>query len=93
MNLNADNNLDNKYIKPEEIYYSIDRFSGEFAVCENQTTGEFINIPKFLIESSARPGDIIKKENDKFIIDIEKTKKAKEEIKTLANSLFKRKNS
>lgn len=93
MNLNADNNLDNKDIKPEEIYYSIDRFSGEFAVCENQTTGEFVNIHKILIESSARPGDIIKKENDKFIIDIEKTKEAKEEIKALANSLFKRKNS
>lgn len=96
MDSNLENNLNsnnNDNIQPEEIYYSIDRFSGEFAVCENQTTGEFINIPKDLIDSSAKPGDIIKKQNDKYITDIEKTKAAKEEVKNLAASLFKRKNS
>ena len=77
----------------EEIYYSIDRFQDNFAVCENQTTGEFINIPKDLIDSSAKTGDIIKKQNNKYIIDIEKTTIAKAEIRNLATSLFKRKNS
>lgn len=77
----------------DETYYSIDRFEGNFAVCENQTTGEFINIPRILIDNSSKPGDIIKKQNNKYITDIERTTKAKEEIKNLANSLFKRKNS
>ena len=74
-------------------YYSIDRFINDFAVCENKTTGEFINIPRKLIVSSAKVGDIIYRKNNKFIIDINQTRKEQEEIKSLVTSLFKRKNS
>lgn len=74
-------------------YYSIDRFINNFAVCENKTTGEFINIPRKLIDSSAKVGDIIFRKKNKFIIDTEQTKKEQQEIKSLAKSLFKKKNS
>ena len=94
--LNEIKNFLNKNIQNNNeltTYYSIDRFINNFAVCENKTTGEFINIPKKLIDSSAKAGDIIYRKNNKFIIDKEQTQKEQEEIKSLAKSLFKRKNS
>lgn len=74
-------------------YYSIDRFINNFAVCENLTTGEFINIPKILINKKAKPGHVIikNKNSNKFTIDINKTKELQSEIQELAKSLFKRK--
>ena len=74
-------------------FYSIDRFIGNFAICENQTTGEFINIPKILIPKQSKETNILKFENNKFTIDENKTKIKKEEIKNLATSLFKRRSS
>ena len=95
--LNEIRNFLNKYNVQNNneltTYYSIDRFINNFAVCENKTTGEFINIPKKLIDSSAKAGDIIYRKNNKFIIDINQTRKEQEEIKSLVTSLFKRKNS
>ena len=74
-------------------FYSIDRFVGNFAICENQTTGEFINIPKVLIPKQSKETDILKFENNKFTIDKNQTEIKKEEIKDLATSLFKRRSS
>ena len=94
--LNEIKNFLNKNIQNNNeltTYYSIDRFINNFAICENKTTREFINIPKKLIDSSAKAGDIIYRKNNKFIIDKEQTQKEQEEIKSLAKSLFKRKNS
>ena len=73
--------------------YSIDRFEGDFAVCEDKITGEMINIPKYLLDLNCKEGDIIKFENGLFVTDIVSTQKAKEEIQNLSRSLFKRKNN
>lgn len=75
----------------EVTFYSIDRFEESFAVCENLFTGEFINIKKDLLPSDAKEGSILKFENNKYVIDYEKTAKKQEEIKNMVDSLFKRK--
>ena len=75
----------------ESILYTLDRFEGKFAICENRITGEFINVPKNLIDKNAREGDILKFSNNKYLLDEISTQKAREEIKDLAKSLFKRK--
>ena len=83
------NFLSNKNLSQNSLY-SVDRFINNFAICENLQTGEFINIPLSLLSQNVKTGDILKLKNNKFIIDKDETKKAKEEIKDLANSLFKR---
>ena len=86
------NNFNNNPLN-NNIYYSIDRFTENFAICENKESSEIINIPKILIDKNAKPGDIIKLKNNRFIVDKEKTNIEQEEVKNLVNSLFKKRNS
>ena len=79
------------YINKTKSSFSIDRFEGEFAVCENRETGEFVNIPKSELPESCKPGSILKFENGKYILDIEETKKEQENVKNMVSNLFKRK--
>ena len=71
--------------------YSIDRFEAEFAVCEDLQTGEFVNIPIHLLPKNCKKGSIINLVDNKYILDIKKTKQNQEEIRTLVNNLFKKK--
>lgn len=80
-----------KYINNENIFFTLDRFEGNFAVCENRLTGDMINIYIDLIPNTAVSGDILKVENNKIVVDIESTSKEKESIQNLARSLFKKK--
>ena len=59
----------------------IDRFEGEFAVCEIEPQ-KFVNIPKCIIPN-AKENDVINIE-----IDIDETKKRKEKINKLINKVF-----
>ena len=61
----------------------IDRFEGDFAVCETEELG-FIDIPKAALPDEAREGDVIA-----ISIDKSETDKREEKIKGLMNSLFK----
>lgn len=104
MNLEINNNFNNKsskntfseelenYIDKTNTSFSIDRFEGDFAICEDRKTQKMVNIKKSLLPIDATEGDIIKFENGKYILDIDQTKKEKEEIKNLVDNLFKRKN-
>ena len=80
------------YINKTNYSFSIDRFEGEFAVCENRETGEFVNIPKSELPEGCKPGSILKFENGKYVLDIEKTKKEQEIVKNMVSNLFKKKN-
>jgi len=60
---------------PNGTLFTLDRYEGNFVVCENRTTDEIINIPKTHIDTSAKEGDILKFENNIFKIDIAETKK------------------
>lgn len=82
----------NNYIKKTNSIFSIDRFEGDFAVCENRETGEFVNIPKSELPEDCKTGSILKFENGKYILDLEETKKEQEIVKNMVSSLFKKKN-
>ena len=82
----------NNYIEKTKTTFSVDRFEGNFAVCENRETGEFIDIPISELPENIKQGSIIKLENGNYILDIESTKKEQEEIKNLVDNLFKKKN-
>ena len=98
MNLNIENNKKNlsnnsfsnelKNQVEKTIFFSIDRFEGDFAICENKTTGEMVNIKKSLLPESSKEGDIIKFENGVYIIDKTATQNAQNEIKNMVNNLF-----
>lgn len=100
MNLNIENdnnNLNTSFSKKLEnslnkyFLFSIDRFEGDFAVCENIETNEIVNINKSLISKNCKEGDIIKLENGVYIKDEIETQNAQEEIKNMMDNLFKRK--
>lgn len=78
------------------ITYIIDRFEGEFAVCENYSENEddeiiMKNIEKKLIPDNANEGDIIVVSDDgEIYIDYEKTRIRKEKMEELRKKLTKR---
>lgn len=61
----------------------IDRFEGEYAVCE-LPNGKTADIPRAAIPDNSREGDVIV-----ITIDKSETDKRKEKIDGLMNSLFK----
>ena len=60
----------------------IDRFEGDFAVCETENL-EFVNIPKKALPENAVEGDVITVK-----IDGDETRERKKKIDGLMNSLF-----
>ncbi len=60
----------------------IDRFEGDFAVCETESL-EFVNIPKKVLPENAVEGDVITVK-----IDGDETRERKKRIDGLMNSLF-----
>jgi len=101
MELNIDNSKEkisiNSFSKElensinKELFFSIDRFEGEFAVCENKQTSEMVNIKKSLLPENCKAGDIITFKNGVYLIDKIVTQNEKNEIKTMVNNLFNRK--
>ncbi len=79
--------LSNKLEKMEEKF-TIDRFEGNVAVCENRTTGEFIEIEKEKLPNNIKEGTIIKKLNDNYIIDEKETEEVSKRIKEKMDRLW-----
>jgi len=71
------------------MYFVIDRFEGNFAVCENYDTGKFVNIDKNKLPSDSKEGDFLLFENDEYIIDVKKTDERKKYIENKLKSVFK----
>lgn len=70
------------------IHYSIDRFEGDFAVCES-SGGEFTDILISLLPAGAREGDIlVLAEDGKLMLDAEETQRRRDEILRLQADLF-----
>lgn len=65
----------------------IDRFEGDFAVCEKDDR-KMINISKENIPSNAAEGDVLIIEKDVVKIDREETLKRKKEIDELTKDLW-----
>lgn len=65
----------------------IDRFEGDYAVCENQNR-EMIDVPISKIPSNAKEGDILIDEKGSYIVDVEKTEKLRREIEKDTKNLW-----
>lgn len=65
----------------------IDRFEDNYAVCEREDM-KIINIKKSKLPSCAKEGDVLIIENNRFIIDIEKTKKLRNNIQKLTGDMW-----
>ena len=85
------NNLIKYFRENKVINLSIDRFTEDFAVCEDITNEEMINIIKELIPEKAIAGDILIIKNDILIIDKKTTRDQQKEVKSLVDQLFKSK--
>ena len=66
---------------------TIDRFEGEFAVCEKENR-QMIDIEKSKLPEIAKEGDILNIKNDIITIDFEATKKRIKEIEKLTEEFW-----
>lgn len=67
--------------------YIIDRFEGEFAVCETEKK-EFIEIHKSAIPATAKEGDTLVRENNIYRISENETAERKKRIDDKLKKLF-----
>ena len=65
----------------------IDRFEGDFAVCEDANKN-IINIKKKNLPKEAKEGSIVLIKEDKYFIDYDKTKNRQKYIENLTNNLW-----
>lgn len=65
----------------------IDRFEGEFAVCEDEDRNTH-NIERSKLPCSAKEGDVLLLKGDCYIIDRKETERRKSRIKKLMDSLW-----
>lgn len=74
------NNMDKELV--------IDRIENDNAVCEDRKTKEIININLSELPEESKEGSVIKLENGKYIIDIEKEKEISDRIKNKMDNLW-----
>lgn len=66
----------------------IDRFEGNFAVCENRETLEMENIEISKLPLNIKQGDVIKSKNNQFELDEQSKSEIEERIKNKMKNLF-----
>lgn len=84
------NSLEKLKTFPEGTLFTLDRFEGDFAICENRTTGEMFDIPFILVDSSAKAGDILRFNGDKLQVNYEETNRQQLLIEKLFKDSFKK---
>lgn len=65
------------------VFFVIDRFEGDFAVCENQCSGKMVSFLRSSIEPSAKEGDVIYLDDGVYRVSTSETQKAKEDVFSL----------
>lgn len=65
----------------------IDRFEGDYVVCE-QPDGTMIDIKKERLPKESKEGDVLNYTDDKITMDSNETKQRSERIKNLMDSLW-----
>ena len=79
--------ISNKINQKDEILV-IDRFEGDFAVCENRNTGKIKNIKCNQLPQNAKEGSVLVYKNNKFELDIEKEQQISKTIEKKMNDLW-----
>ncbi len=67
--------------------YTVDRFEGIFAVCEDENM-IMTNIPVADLPNGVHEGSVIIKSNEKYIIDEESESERRAKLFALQNSIF-----
>jgi len=70
--------------------FVVDRIVGGTAICECLETGEKIELDAKKRPPNCREGDILRTTNDGCVVDIEATRKRKEQLSERLNRLFTR---
>ena len=65
----------------------IDRFEGDFAVCEDENR-KMLNIEKTRLPEGVKEGDVLIFQGDKLVIDHDETKRRRERIKKMMDALW-----
>lgn len=65
----------------------IDRFEGDFAVCEKEDRS-IVNIEKNKLPAGAQPGDVLFLHGDQISFDLKVTKERKKHIEQMMNNLW-----
>ncbi len=79
--LNTANTLEELKKLPADTLFTLDRYEGDYAVCENRETGEMIDIPRLNVDPYAKDGHVLRREGDTFMIDYEVTEAARQAIR------------
>lgn len=72
----------------EKEIFIIDRTEGNFVICEDFFSGKQKEVPITSISSNFKEGDVLVKEDNSYIIDVEKTIERKVKINTKFNSIW-----
>lgn len=88
--LNELKNIEKLDKLPKNTQFIVDRFEGNFAVCEEITTQNMFNIPKFELENNIKSGDVIHLENNLYVLNKELTKLNYENSKKMLDGLYKK---
>ncbi len=71
----------------QAMKYTIDRFEGTIAVCEDEQKN-MVNIPKYRLPLEVKEGDIIVEVEGMLQIDDEETNERRKKAKQLMSKLF-----
>ncbi|MEG1875748.1 MAG: DUF3006 domain-containing protein [Angelakisella sp.] len=66
----------------------IDRFEGEYAVCEQQPNGDFCKIPKVLLPRGVGEGDCLNEGEGGWVIDAAETLRRRKQAQELLHNLY-----
>lgn len=81
--------IENRIISNEKNSgFVIDRFEGDIAVCESFEGDKLIHIKKENLPINAKEGNVLKFENDKYIIDFKATKLLDKNINEITKNLW-----
>ena len=68
--------------------YTIDRFEEDFAVCENRTTKEIVNVKKSELPDGVGEGSVLTYKDGKFEVNNEKQEEIEKRIREKMNNLW-----
>ena len=65
----------------EKDIWVVDRFEGEYVICENRNTKEKLEIQKEKLPKEIKEGSVLNYKEGKFSIDLEEEKKIEDKTK------------
>lgn len=88
LNINKKIEEENMLKEELEIIYVIDRFEGNYAVCENRETEEMKNINIYELPENVKEGDVLRYKNGEYVLDKEMQQTIEERIKEKTQNIF-----